>query len=114
MSLHCMAMGALVADPVRRTGQSGKEFVTASMRVPVDGSDAFLASLIAFSTSAADALAQHAKGDTVVVGGRGGLKSWTGRDGSEQHGMSIVVESVMSEYQFQKRRKVATAGDHDG
>ncbi len=105
MSLHAMAMGTLVADPVRRTGQSGRDFVTASMRVACDGAEPFLASLIAFSTSAAEALAEHRKGDGLVVGGRANLKSWTGRDGQEQHGLGIVVEQVMSEYQFGKRRR---------
>jgi single-stranded DNA-binding protein len=113
MSLHAMVMGTLVADPVRRTGQAGKEFVTASMRVPVEGGEAFLASLIAFSSIATEALAQHAKGDTIVVGGRGNLKSWQGRDGQEQHGLGVVVEEVMSEYAFGKRRK-AMNGDIAG
>lgn len=54
MSLHCMAMGTLVADPVRRTSQAGKPFVTASLRVACDGAEPFLASLIAFSTTAAE------------------------------------------------------------
>jgi single-stranded DNA-binding protein len=103
--MHAMLMGTLTGDPVRRTGQSGREFTTASMRVPSDGAEAFLASLIAFSTSAADALAEHRKGDTIVCGGRGSLKSWTGRDGQEQHGLGLVVEAVMSAHQFQKRRK---------
>jgi single-stranded DNA-binding protein len=108
MSLHCMALGTLVADPVRRTSAAGKPFVTASLRVPCDGAEPFLASLIAFSQTAADALAQHGKGDALVVGGRANLKAWMGRDGQEQHGLSIVVESVMSEYQFGKRRKPAS------
>ena len=112
MSMVAMVMGSLVADPVRRTGQSGKPFVTASMRVPVEGGDAFLASLIAFSTSAGEALAALAKGDQVVVGGRASLKSWTGRDGAEHHGVSIVVEQVMNPYRLGVRRKAA-AGESD-
>lgn len=111
MTLHAMAMGTLVADPVRRTSQAGKPFVTATIRVPVEGGEPFLASLIAFSTTVAEQLAQHANGDTVVAGGRASLKSWTGRDGQEQHGLGLVVEQIMSEYQFSKRRKAA--GDND-
>jgi single-stranded DNA-binding protein len=113
MSMHAMLMGTLVADPVCRTSAAGKPFVTATMRVPCDGAEAFLANLIAFSTSAADALADHRKGDTLVCGGRGSLKSWTGRDGTEQHRLSLVVEQCMSEYGFQKRRKTAAHGGED-
>ena len=105
MSTHAMVMGTLVSDPVRRTGQSGKPFTTATLRVPCEGGDSFLASLIAFDTRVAEQLAEHGKGDTLVAGGRANLKAWTGRDGTEQHGLGIVVEQVMSEYQLNKRRK---------
>lgn len=107
MSMHAMLMGTLIKDPTSRTSSSGTPYTTATLRVPCEGADAFLASCIAFSASAAEALAQHHKGDTVVVGGRASLKSWAGRDGTEQHGLGIVVEAVMSEYQFGKRRKQA-------
>jgi single-stranded DNA-binding protein len=40
---------------------------------------------------------------------RASLKEWQGKDGQPQHGISIVVESVMSEYQFEARRKSAAA-----
>lgn len=105
MSMHAMAMGTLISDPVRRTSSSGKPYTTASLCVPCEGADACIASAIAFSAAAAESLAQHRKGDTLVIGGRASLKSWSGRDGQEQHGIGIVVESVMSEYQFAKRRK---------
>lgn len=32
MSLHAMAIGSLVADPIRRTGASGK--ATSELRIP--------------------------------------------------------------------------------
>lgn len=105
MSMHAMLMGTLISDPVRRTSQSGKPYTTGSLRVPCDGGEAFLASLIAFNAGAAEMLANHRKGDTITCGGRASLRSWVGRDGAEQHGVSVTVEAVMSEYQFAKRRK---------
>lgn len=105
MAMHAMLMGTLIKDPTSRTSSSGTPYTTATLRVPCEGADAFLASAIAFNSAAAEALAQHKRGDTVVVGGRASLKSWNGRDGTEQHGLGIVVEAVMSEYQFAKRRK---------
>lgn len=116
MSLHAMVMGSLVSDPlvsdpIRRTGASGKAFVTASVRVSAESAsehqEAFLASLIAFSPPTCEALAVHRKGDTICAGGRASLKEWQGKDGQTKHGLAIVVESVMSEYQFATRKKSA-------
>lgn len=108
--LNILATGTLVTDPKRRTSAGGKDFATASMRVPADGSEAMLVSIIAFNTNAVTALLALAKGDACVVAGRAKLTSWE-KDGAQHHGLSVTADQVLSMYQIEKRRKRATAAD---
>jgi single-stranded DNA-binding protein len=94
MSLYVLATGSLTADPVRRTGASGKDYATASLRVSTDD-DPVLISVIAFGEQAEQLLA-HRQGSALAVSGRAKLSSWTGRDGAEHHGLSVVAEQVAS------------------
>jgi single-stranded DNA-binding protein len=105
--LSLLAAGVLVRDPEPRQSKAGKEYVTGLLRVPCDGEDA-LVSVIAFAAVAVQALLALGKGDSIAVTGRAKLTSWT-KDGEEKHGISVVVESVLSAYQVEKRRSAATS-----
>jgi len=104
--LNILATGTLVAEPRSRQGNSGKSFVTTSMRVPVEGGDAVLVSVIAFSSTAIDALLALTKGDAVAIAGRAKLTSWTKDDG-EHHGLSVIADQVLTVYEADRRRKRA-------
>ena len=105
MSLFVLAVGTLIKDPEERTSAKSTTYVTATLRTPVEDSDATLVSLIGFSRSVVDALMAHAKGDSIAVNGRAKLTNWTSKDGQENHGMSVVVEAVPSPYGVAQRRK---------
>src|SRR4051794_23086831 len=94
MSFHALVTGALIADPIRRSGANGKGFTTATLRVATDD-DAILVSVIAFN-DAAETLLEHRHSSTLAVSGRAKLTSWTGRDGAEHHGLSLVIEQIAS------------------
>lgn len=116
MSLSVLASGTLVRDPERRTSTAGRAYATALLRVPCEGEDAVLVSLIAFSSTSAEALLAHAKGDSLAVTGRAKLTSWA-KDGEQRHGLSVTVEGVLSPYQLEKRRSRArgdAGGSSDG
>ena len=93
MSLYTLATGNLIADPVRRTGAKG-DFATATLRVATDD-DAILVSVIAFGDTA-ETLLEHRHGSTLAVSGRAKLSSWTGKDGAQHSGMSVVAEQIAS------------------
>jgi single-stranded DNA-binding protein len=93
MSLHVLTTGSLIADPIRRTGAKG-DFGTGTLRVSTDDGP-ILVSLIAFD-DAAETLLAHRQGTTLSVSGRARLSSWTGRDGTEHHGLSLVIEQIAS------------------
>lgn len=111
MSLHVLALGSLVADPVRRTGAKGN-FATATLRVATEDG-AILVSAIAFA-AAAESLLVLRQGGAVAVSGRARLSKWTSRDGQERHGLAIVAEQVASagaarRADLEQRRKRAAA-----
>lgn len=102
-----MAMGTLVSDPMRRASGNGRPYVTATINVAAEGAEASLVSLIAFAPLARESLAVHREGDTVCAGGRASLKQWINRDGETRHGISIVVEQIVSEHELATRRMSA-------
>jgi single-stranded DNA-binding protein len=109
MSLYILATGALIADPQRRTSQSGREFATAILRTPTE-EEAVLLSVIGFDPDACGGLLNLSKGDSCSITGRAKLTTWTGKDGEQRHGLAVVAERVMSAYEVNKRR-IVTARD---
>ena len=93
MSLHMLATGALISDPVRRAGAKG-DFATGTLRVASDDGSV-LVSLISFSGHA-EQLLEHKAGDMLAVAGRAKLTEWTGKDGAARHGLSLVVDQLAS------------------
>jgi len=94
MTLHVLAVGTLTADPMQRTSQSGNAFATGNIRVITEAEPVFV-SLIGFGEQAQE-LPAHRQGSTIAISGRAKLSTWTGRDGAEKHGFSLVVEQVAS------------------
>lgn len=89
--------GRLGRDPEQRTTASGKPMVTASVVVNL-GRDADVSewfSLVSFG-AAGEALAMHVKGDMIAVSGTLTKSIWTGKDGAERSGFSILVDTVAS------------------
>jgi hypothetical protein len=91
VSLHLLATGTLVADPVRRAGAAG-DFATALLRVATD-EGAILVSAIAFG-EATETLLAHRASATLAIAGRAKLSSWTSRDGVDHHGLAITADQI--------------------
>jgi single-stranded DNA-binding protein len=91
MSLHLLVSGQLIADPQRRQGAKAA-FVTATVRAGA-GDDTTLVNVIAFADQA-ERLLGLAKGAPVAVSGRAELKRWTGKDGAERTGLSVVASEI--------------------
>lgn len=102
MSLHLLASGALLNDPQRTQGAKGP-FTTAAIRA--NGEEPTVVSVIAFGDEA-EQLLGFTKGDALAVSGRARLTTWTGRDGTERHGLSLLAEQIAS---AKSRHKPAAA-----
>lgn len=109
MSLGVLASGSLVRDPEPRRSKAGKDYVLGLMRVPpAEGEDALFVSLVCFSPTLGELLLGLGRGDVVSVSGHGRLRAWSGADGVQRHGLSVVVEGVLTPQQLEKRRRRTT------
>lgn len=106
--IGALIQGDLAADPVARTGASGKAFWTANVRVPT-GTEALFVSVSTFSESAGERLMRLHKGATVAAAGTLEPTAWTGKDGEVRRGWRLTASEVLTVYEAGKRRK-ASAG----
>jgi single-stranded DNA-binding protein len=86
-----LVSGVLTGEPQRRQGPK-TEFATGSLKVE-SGAESIYASLLAFGGKF-DELLEHTAGASLAVSGRAEITAWTGRDGSQRHGLKIVVEQI--------------------
>jgi single-stranded DNA-binding protein len=100
--LSVLAQGTLTSDPMERTSNAGKPFVTGTLRVATEA-DSVLLSVICFDAAACDKLARLKKGDTVAVTGRAKPTAWE-KNGEQRYGLSVVAGGVLTAYEAGKRR----------
>ena len=107
--LSVLVEGTLVSAPVQRTGARGSQFVTAQVRCNAEDGESLLVSVIAFSASAAEALARLGAGDTVALAGPAALSRWE-KNGEPHVGLKVTATRVMTVYDAGLRRKAASQG----
>ena len=83
MTMDVLLQGVLAADPQSRTSSKGNLYATALLRVPLGESDAELFSVIAFSSTAVEALLQRSKGDSITLSGPAQRNGYTDKNGVE-------------------------------
>jgi hypothetical protein len=88
MSFFALVSGTLAADPQARISSNGKPYAIGTIR-----EDDLFVSWIAFGEHV-KRLVDFGKGDALALGGKAKLTQWTGRDGVERHGVSLVVETI--------------------
>lgn len=108
--IGAVVSGTLVGDPVERTTQAGKPFVTATARVAA-GEDAIFIGLAAFNEAAAARLLQMRAGGAVSACGALEQTHWTGRDGAERTGWRLTASEVLTAYGATKTRRSAEGGE---
>lgn len=92
--ISILATGRLAAAPEVRTGPSGKPYTTARLLCPAgEGGDTSI-SVIAFGETA-EHLATIPRGVSVSLTGRAKLTRWTGKDGTERTGLSVVADALL-------------------
>ena len=102
MSIQALVSGKLIADPDRRSGQSGKPFTLAKV-VAHDGEADSLVSVIAFN-EVAEQLAALGKGDAVALSGSARVSTWQSKDGAPKAGLSLTAEVILTAYHVRRKR----------
>jgi single-stranded DNA-binding protein len=106
--LRVIAHGELIVDPKRRTAANGNAYAVAAARITCEDGEALIASLICFESHAVAALLALGKGAAVSVAGRAKLSTWEG-DNAQRHGLSVVVDKVLTVHAAGKARKAKEA-----
>jgi single-stranded DNA-binding protein len=109
--IRALVSGRLYGAPVRRTGASGKPFVTGKLRVDTGDEHQAWASVIAFG-EAGERLGGLKDGDAVAVAGRATLQGFLAKDGNPKAALSIVADDVAAVRRKPKARD-AEAGDFE-
>jgi single-strand DNA-binding protein len=105
--------GALGRDAELKTSKAGKAYLRLSVRVG-DGDGAQWVSVLAFDESAVETAADFLKGARVYVEGTLQLNEWTGQDGAQRQGLSVISWhcrlSQIGRNRPQKNQSVSGAG----
>lgn len=99
-----LVSGKLYGTATSRTGQSGKQFVTAKVRAAVGDGESLFVNVIAFSTTAGDALLALGDGDSVALTGTLTPKAWVDRSGDAKPALDMVAHAVLTAYHVKRKR----------
>ena len=108
-----LVCGKLYGTATSRTSQSGKRFVTAKVRAAVGDGESLFVNVIAFSTTAGEALLALADGDSVALAGTLTPKAWVDRAGDAKPALDLVAHAVLTTYHV-KRKRAAVQGEGSG
>lgn len=113
--IESLMAGKIVGKPETRISKSGRNFVTARMRVAAGAEDTHFVRLTAFSETAAAALLALDDGDAAAVVGNLKPGAWVDRDGAAKPNLDMVVAQVLTAYHLKRRRDaVLGAGEPAG
>ena len=111
--------GKVQGQPMRKTGKTGKAYVTAKVRAHAGDSDVFV-NVICFSDSTGAALLALGDGDAVSLAGALKPGAWLDKEGAPRPSLDMVASAVLTVYHIAKKRKtmagddVRPAGDKPG
>jgi hypothetical protein len=95
--------GKLTKKPVPRTGNGGKPFATANVRVATTGEESVFVSVIAFDGAVIAALMALDAGDSVSLSGALTPKVWQGKPA-----LDLVAHGILTAYHVTRKRKLMT------
>lgn len=97
--------GRLVGASQARTGQGGRRFVTAKLRVPASDGGVVFASVITFSQSTGDALLALEEGDSVTLTGSVVPRVWTDSHGEPRAALDVKAHAALTAYHVRRKRR---------
>jgi single-stranded DNA-binding protein len=103
--LDCLIAGKLFGKPQSRTSKSGNPFVTAKMRVPMEGGVPAFANIIGFRDSVVAALLALDDGAAVAISGELKISTYTDKHGATKPSLDVTAHEVLTEFHVTRRRK---------
>lgn len=97
--------GKVYGKPAERTGQSGKQFVTAKVRAAAGDGESLFVNVIAFDGDAQAALLALEDGDSVSLSGVLTPKVWMDKSGEARPALDMVAHVVLTAYHVKRKRQ---------
>ena len=116
--IDALVSGRLRGAPSFRTAANGAPFASFRVSASDRKGESLLCSCIAFSQTAIDAVQRLSDGDSIAVSGEAIVTTWQGNDGTQRHGLDVLVHGVLTAYHMGRKRKAtgngaAGGGEHD-
>ena len=97
--------GKVFGTPTKRTGASGKPFVTAKVKTLQCDGDSLLVNVIVFDETVGAGLLALGDGDLVSLSGALSVKTWTTKTGEVRPGLDLVAHAILASYHVKRRRE---------
>lgn len=97
--------GKIYQKPTRRTGASGKPFVTAKVRTMTGDGDSVFVNVICFDPSEGDSLLALDDGDSVALSGALTPKVYAPAGGDPRPALDLVAHAVLTSYHVTRKRE---------
>jgi hypothetical protein len=97
--------GKLHGKPVQRTGPSGKQFVVAKVRTPLQDGDSIFVSVICFDAKVGASLMALDDGDSVALSGTLTPKVYAPPNGEVRPALDMICHGLLTPYHVNRKRK---------
>lgn len=94
--IRALISGELVANPIERTGKTGKPYALARVSVPQGDEGRVFCSVIAFNDDAVARLLQLKAGASVALAGALKVGTWQAKDGTTRPSLDLQADEVAS------------------
>ena len=107
--IDALVGGKLYGKATRRTGNSGKPFVTCKVRTPTTDGDSIFVNVICFDQTVGDSLLALTDGDSVALAGALTPKVWQPANGEARPAIDLVAHALVTAYHVQRKRQQVQA-----
>jgi single-stranded DNA-binding protein len=105
MSVAVLISGSIFKEPTQRISQSGKKYVTTTIKAAADNASSDFWSVLAFGTTAGDELMRLGINERVTIQGGLKLELYTASDGQKKISRTIFCDHAMALRQPPKEKK---------
>ncbi len=112
--IDALIAGRLRGEPKFRTASNGVPFASFRMAAADKNGESVLCSCIAFSETARAAVQALGDGDSITVTGEAAVSTWQANDGTQRHGLDVLVHGVLTAYHLGRKRKAGATDAADG
>jgi DNA polymerase III alpha subunit (gram-positive type) len=102
--IHALVQGTIFREVTQRTAKTGRQFVTATVRVK-EGEGSIFVKVFAFADHTKDELLRLQDGDAVAAQGAFKAEIYVAADGTNKISLSVIADNILALRQPPKKRE---------